>query len=128
MVTLGIALQVVGVVVVLFGAIAICVGGIPKKNVARAHGTYGGAQTIWRALGREHGYTKGGLSMTVVGAVINVIGLVAEVSCSTGAGQAWVFYWTIPLLVGFGGGVLGYWCTSWYASRVAEEWGKLDES
>jgi hypothetical protein len=66
-VTLGIALQVVGVVVVLFGAIVICVGGIPKKNVARAHGTYGGAQTIWRALGREHGYTKGGLSMTVLG-------------------------------------------------------------
>jgi hypothetical protein len=123
-VTLGIAFQMVGTLAVLSGALAIGYGGLPRKDVARAHGTYGGAKTIWRALGREHGYVKGGLIVTFLGAAINISGLVVEVPWSTDARYTWV----IPLLVGLIVGVLGYYLTYRYATCVAEEWSKNGES
>jgi len=120
-VTLGIAFQMVGTLAVLSGALSIGYGGLPRKNEASAHGTYGGALRIWRALGREHGYVKGGLIQTFFGAAINISGLVVEVSWSTDPRYPWV----IPLLMGVIVAGLGYYLTYRYAICVAEEWSKL---
>ena len=116
MLTAGATLQIWGGILAIAGSIIIGYGGLPSKKDVRAHGTYGGARAIWRAMGRQYGYTFGGLVLTVIGAVLVIVGLGAW------WGPESATRWSTPVLLGIALSCVAFVITSAYASRVANEW------